>query len=94
MTSNFIIMFLALLPIAFLGQFVRSRRLPPKQRHIGADLIESGGFALGMSLGVQGGTLLSQWPSSVSIAVLFPIIYFPVCFFADWLRKRSRHDAS
>jgi hypothetical protein len=86
-------MFLVLLPIAFLGQFVRSRRLPPHQRHFAADLIEAAGLALAISLSVQGGTLFSQWPTWISFAVLFAIIYFPVCFFADWFRKRARHDA-
>ena len=93
MTSNFIIMLLALLPIAYLGQFARSRRLPREQRNTGSDLIEAAGLALAMSLSVQGGTFFPQWPSWVSYAVLFIIIYFPVCFFADWLRKSSRHDA-
>jgi len=90
MTSKFIIMFLVLVPIAFLGQFVRSRRLPPQQRHFGADLMEACGLALAVALSAQGGTLFPQWPSWVSFAVLFAIIYFPVCFFADWFRKRVR----
>jgi hypothetical protein len=93
MTSNFTIMFLTLLPIAFLGQLARSWRLPRPQRHIRADLVEAVGLALGMSLGLQGGALFPQWHTSVSFVLLFVAIYFPVCFFADWIRKRPRHDA-
>jgi hypothetical protein len=92
MTSSIFITFIVVLPIAMLCQFVRSRHLP-KPRHFGADLLESAGLALGMSLSVQGITIFPQWHSFISSIVLFMCSYFPLCFLADWIRKRSRHDA-
>jgi hypothetical protein len=93
MTLQLIITFLVVLPIAILIQFVRSQRFPREQRSVKADLIEAAGLALGMSLSVESGTFFPHWSTWVSFIFLFAIVYFPVCFFADWIRKRSRHDA-
>jgi len=93
MTMNFIISFLLVLPIAILGNFARSSRLPKQQRHIRADLLESVGLALGISLGEQGSALIPQWYSIVSFILLFIAGYFPICFLADWFRRRSRRAA-
>jgi hypothetical protein len=93
MTLNFAMMFLAILPIVILGQLARSWRLPRPQRHSRADLVEAVGLALGISFASQSSALFPQWHPLVAFILLFAAAYFPVCFLADWMRKKPRHDA-
>jgi hypothetical protein len=74
-------------------QLVRSRHFLKQPRHIGADLVEALGFALGLSLSSEGSTIFPHWHYFISFTALFVCSYFPLCFLADWLRRRSRHVA-
>jgi hypothetical protein len=91
MLLSFFIMFLVLVPIAMFGQWARSRRLPAKQRHVGADLLEASGLALGLSTVQLNTVVVIPGHHNISFMLLFICAYFPLCFLADWLRKRSRH---
>jgi len=83
MTSDIFIIFIVVLPIAILAQFARSSRLPKQHRHIGADLVESAGLALGMSLSIQGSTIFPQWhslfrPLCYLCAVIFRFVFWQI----------------
>ena len=93
MLSNFFSMFLMLVPIAVLLQWVRSRRLPAEQRHLGADVLEASGLALGLSTCQLNTMVVILGHPMVSSMLLFICVYFPLCFLADWIRKRPRNDS-
>jgi hypothetical protein len=93
MLSNFFITFLVLAPITVLLQLARSRRLPAKQRHVGADLLEASGLALGLSTMQLNTAIFAPLHPDVSFILIFICAYFPLCFLADWIRKRPRNDS-
>jgi len=87
-------MFAAVLPIAILIQLVRSRRLPPERRHLGADLLEAAGLAFAMSsiqlVSVFPPLWREGWHSTIAFTLLFAAIYFPTGYSADRIRERKR----
>ena len=90
--THFFTVFVVLLPLAILGQLVRSHLLK-RPRSINADLLEAFGFALGLSLSFQEFRIFPELPAFVSSIVILFGVYFPFCFLADWIRKKARHDA-
>jgi hypothetical protein len=93
MLLSFFITFLVVVPIAMLGNWARSRRLPAAQRHFGADLLESSGLALGLSTCQLNTAILAPLPHLLSFILIFICASFPPFFLADWIRKRPRNDS-